>query len=308
MSKEFRQIAWDSSLADEARTLIRTALAEDLGPAGDCTTLALVPDDAHGAAVVAARRPGVIAGLPMAALVCELLDSRLAWQPAINDGGAVTSGDRVARIEGPTRSLLSAERTLLNVLGRLSGVASLARQYVEAVSGTRAGIYDTRKTTPGWRRLEKYAVRCGGGRNHRNGLFDAVLIKDNHLAQGAAAPGKSAADWPAEAVRAARRYLAANRPESAAATIVEVEVDTLDQFERVLPAAPDIVLLDNMSPEQLRQAVAIRDRLAPGVELEASGGVNLATVRAIAEAGVERISVGGLTHSAPALDLGLDWG
>jgi nicotinate-nucleotide pyrophosphorylase (carboxylating) len=192
---------------------------------------------------------------------------------------------------------------VLNLLGRLSGIATLTRQYVAAVEGTKARIYDTRKTTPGWRRLEKYAVRMGGGHNHRTGLFDAVLIKDNHLAfsvgQGLTL---------AEAVRQARRCVeSAPKPGHKEPLLIEVEVDTLEQLEQVLAATPDMVLLDNMRPDELREAVAMRDRLAQQIELEASGGVNLATVAEIARTGIERISVGALTHSAAALDVGLDW-
>ena len=192
----------------------------------------------------------------------------------------------VATVAGAMRDLLTTERLVLNLLGRLSGVATLTRRYVEAIAGTRADIYDTRKTTPGWRRLEKYAVRCGGGRNHRTGLFDAVLIKDNHLAL--------AGIGPAEAVRRAREFLPARATEypPARQLLVEVEVDTLTQLDEVLPQRPDLVLLDNMPPDQLRTAVQRRNAAAPEVELEASGGVNLQTVRAIAETGVERISVG----------------
>jgi nicotinate-nucleotide pyrophosphorylase (carboxylating) len=270
----------------------------------------------------------------------------------------VAAEECVGTIEGPARGLLGAERILLNLLGRLSGIATLTRRYVDAVAGTKARIYDTRKTTPGWRRLEKYAVRCGGGWNHRGGLDEAVLIKDNHLAlaarsagAGTAAERWSAAFTPAEAVARARRFIWQHVPPLT--IIVEVEVDTLEQLDAVLgekgespsfprsaweptvgdagshaergnqnpnnaergnqnpnspdPFFPDIVLLDNMTPAQLREAVARRDAAGATVELEASGGVDLATVGAIAAAGVERISVGALTHSAVALDFGLDW-
>jgi nicotinate-nucleotide pyrophosphorylase (carboxylating) len=201
--------------------------------------------------------------------------------------------------------LLTCERLVLNLLGRLSGIASLTRQYVKAIAGTKARIYDTRKTTPGWRRLEKYAVRCGGGFNHRLGLFDAVLIKDNHLVVGAEARGEQFT--PAEAVRRARQFLASAFPERPDPMIVEVEVDTLDQLREVLSAQPDLVLLDNMSLGDLRAAVALRDSEAPSVQLEASGGVRLETVAEIARTGVDRISAGALTHSAAWLDIGLDW-
>jgi nicotinate-nucleotide pyrophosphorylase (carboxylating) len=211
----------------------------------------------------------------------------------------------LATLAGPARSLLTTERVLLNLLSRLSGIATLTRRYVDAVAGLPVRIYDTRKTTPGWRRLEKYAVRQGGGWNHRSGLFDAVLIKDNHLAVAAAAGSNLS---PAEAVRQVRRSLDTAGPTTAASKILEVEVDTLEQLSQVLPNGPDIVLLDNMTLAQLRQAVALRNSAAPGVALEASGGVNLSTVGEIARTGVDRISVGALTHSAVALDIGLDWG
>jgi nicotinate-nucleotide pyrophosphorylase (carboxylating) len=204
---------------------------------------------------------------------------------------------KLAVIAGPLRSLLAAERTALNFLQRLSGVASLTRRYVEAVAGLPVLVLDTRKTTPGWRLLEKYAVRAGGGTNHRLGLFDGVLIKDNHLA-GLGDPATAIR----RAVESARGFPGNVR------LAIEVEVDTLDQLDQALAASPDIILLDNMPNEWLREAVARRDRLAPGVKLEASGGVNLGTVRGIAETGVDRISVGALTHSAAALDIGLDYG
>jgi nicotinate-nucleotide pyrophosphorylase (carboxylating) len=204
--------------------------------------------------------------------------------------------------------MLAVERPLLNMLGRLSGIASLTRRYVDAVRGTLAGIYDTRKTTPGWRSLEKYAVRCGGGRNHRAGLFEAVLIKDNHLALGAELRPLGIGGYsPAEAVLKARQLLIERLGDAGRQAIVEIEVDTLDQLDEVLAVGPDLVLLDNMSPALLREAVARRNARCPAVELEASGGIDLGTVRGVAETGVERISVGALTHAAVSLDFGLDW-
>lgn len=309
MRKDFRQIAWDEPLQEDLRDLLRLAVREDLADAGDCTTLALVPEGARGRAAVVARQAGVVAGLPAAAMALAQIDPRAHWRPQAEDGQTVGSGQCLARIEGPVHGILAAERLLLNLLGHLSGIATLARQYVEAVTGTKARIFDTRKTLPGWRRLEKYAVRCGGAWNHRTGLFEAILIKDNHLAWGSEADATSGGAYrAAEAVRRARQYVATHLPEpDASRMILEVEVDTLDQLEQVLPEGPDIVLLDNMLPPQLREAVRRRDRLAPAVELEASGGVSLETVRAIAESGVDRISVGALTHSAASLDLGLDW-
>lgn len=280
-----------------AEALIRLALAEDLGTAGDITTRALIGERETATVRIVARQPGVLAGLPVARQVFEVLDPTVEWSNAFADGASLDAGTTVAELTGSLRSLLTGERTALNFLTHLSGIATLTRQYVAAVAGTPAGIYDTRKTLPGWRILEKYAVRAGGGRNHRVGLYDMVLIKDNHLA-GWKASG--AMHSVAEAVRQAREAVRGEVP-------VEVEVDTLDQLRDALAGAPDIVLLDNMDCEMLRQAVAIRDRAAPEVELEASGGVTLATVAAIARTGVERISVGALTHSAVALDLAFDW-
>ncbi|MEQ1718086.1 MAG: carboxylating nicotinate-nucleotide diphosphorylase [Hyphomicrobium sp.] len=267
---------------------VRAALAEDLGLMGDITTNATVPAGTSAQAVIAARQPGVIAGLQLAEAAFRLLDANVRFACRIGDSGTVKPGDTVAQISGDARALLTAERVALNYLGRLSGIATLTRQYAEAIAGTHARIADTRKTTPGLRALEKYAVRCGGGQNHRTGLFDAVLIKDNHIV---AAGGLSAA------IDGARRT-------AGHMVKIEVEVDTLDQLDEVLRHKVDAVLLDNMTPAQLRDAVR---RIAGRCLAEASGGVNLQTVRAIAETGVDLISVGALTHSAPVLDLGLDF-
>ncbi len=301
--------AWDDSLKADWLAILEAAIREDLDEAGDGTSAALVPDDAIGRAAVVARCAGVAAGLAGAALTLNRFDPRLKWTPDCRDGQSIEPQQRWGTIEGPARAILAAERTLLNFLGRLSGIATLTRQYVDTIAGTRAAIYDTRKTTPGWRRLEKYAVRCGGGRNHRLGLHDAILIKDNHLAFGAGVPGSSTAHFsPAEAVQRAREYAAEQTATTGCGpAFIEIEVDTLVQLDAVLPARPDIVLVDNFPLEQLRQAVAQRDAVAAGVELEASGGVNLDTVRQIAETGVDRISVGAVTHSAIWLDVGLDW-
>jgi nicotinate-nucleotide pyrophosphorylase (carboxylating) len=276
-----------------ARRLIDLALAEDLGPAGDVTSAATIPANKPGRAAVVARAAGVIAGLPVAALVCEAVDPKLTFVPMVADGAAVSPGTELATLAGPMRSILVAERTALNFLQRLSGVATLTRCYVDASRGG-ARVLDTRKTTPGWRLLEKYAVRMGGGHNLRVGLYDGVLIKDNHLAAlggGPAAVGL--------AVAAARR--------DAHGLAVEVEVDTWEQFEAALACQPDIVLLDNMPPELLRRCAARRAEVAPGVLLEASGGVNLQTIGEIAATGVDRVSVGAMTHSAVALDIALDY-
>ena len=311
MAKEFSQIVWDAALAADCLRIVRLAFDEDLRQIGDWTTNSLVRPDAMGRADLVARQSGVVAGLPAGRLAAAEFDSRIEWQPAVADGSKIEAGTVLATLSGPARSLLTVERTLLNLLSRLSGIATLTRRFVDAVAPSPVRIYDTRKTTPGWRRLEKYAVRQGGGWNHRMGLFDAVLIKDNHLAVAAAAGSNLT---PAEAVRHVRQYLEreAAAPNNSAAsftvpTILEVEVDTLEQLTAVLPTSPDIVLLDNMTLEQLRQAVALRNSLAPGVELEASGGITFSTIAEIARTGIERISVGALTHSAVALDIGLDW-
>jgi nicotinate-nucleotide pyrophosphorylase (carboxylating) len=231
-------------------------------------------------------------------MVCAAVDPALNFQPLVQDGTRVKRGDRVAAVRGPMRSLLTAERTALNFLQRLSGVATLTRRYVDAIAGLPCQILDTRKTTPGWRLLEKYAVYRGGGHNHRLGLYDGVLIKDNHLA---ALTGEGSPIT--RAVKAAREKLGESVP-------IEVEVDSLDQLEKAAEAGADLILLDNMSLDQLAAAVRWRKQkwlLFGGVQLEASGGVTLDTVRAIAETGVDRISVGALTHSAPALDIALDY-
>ncbi|MBX9623602.1 MAG: carboxylating nicotinate-nucleotide diphosphorylase [Gemmataceae bacterium] len=279
--------------ADACRALADLALAEDLGPVGDRTSRALIPADRTGAAAFVARAAGVVAGLPAAALVCVAVDPLLTFTPSLADGSPLERGTTLASVSGPLRALLAAERTALNFLQRLSGVASLTRKYVDAAAGTPARVLDTRKTTPGWRLLEKYAVRMGGGTNHRLGLYDGVLIKDNHLA-GMGGDVRQAVETA--------RSAAGNE-----GLPVEVEVDTLEQLEEALAARADIVLLDNMTSEQMRAAVRRRDAVSPVTLLEASGGVNLSTVAAIAATGVDRISVGALTHSAPALDIGLDY-
>jgi nicotinate-nucleotide pyrophosphorylase (carboxylating) len=279
------------------RRLLELALEEDLGAVGDLTSQAVIPEDLQGHAAFVARAAGVVAGLPAAAMVFATLDRRLAFEPRVADGAAVGVGMQLAAVRGPMRGILAGERTALNFLQHLSGIATLTRRYVDAVAGLPCKVLDTRKTLPGWRLLEKYAVRQGGGHNHRLGLYDGVLIKDNHLAALGRGP-----DAIAEATRMAHRLVQLRR-----SVPLEVEVDTLEQLDRALALKPDIVLLDNMAPDQLREAVRRRNQAAPGVLLEASGGVTLATIRAIAEAGVDRVSVGALTHSAPALDIGLDY-
>jgi nicotinate-nucleotide pyrophosphorylase (carboxylating) len=299
----FQQLRWDDHLAEHVADLAAGWLAEDLGHECDWTSVGLVPVAAESHLHVVARGAGVIAGLPAAAVVASTNDPRLAFEPRVADGTLVAGGDTVATLAGPTRSVLAAERVVLNLLGRLSGIATATRRLVDAVAGTSCRVYDTRKTVPGWRLLDKYATRAGGGWNHRLGLYDAIMIKDNHLAALA-----EAGIEPAGAVRRARAFLAQTFPPSRAeAMVVEIEIDSLRQLEPVLAAGPDIVLLDNMQPDELARCVALRDRLAPQVVLEASGGVRPETVAAIARSGVDRVSTGWPTHDAPWLDIALDW-
>ncbi len=318
MTKQFHQAVWNEEIEQDWLRLLALAVREDLGSQGDCTTEALVPEQARGRAAIVARQAGVLAGEAAIPATLAQFSPRsvgvppaypgLKWSPQAQDGQAIAPQRAIGILEGPARAMLAVERPLLNMLGRLSGIASLTRRYVDAVSGTRAGIYDTRKTTPGWRSLEKYAVRCGGGQNHRAGLFEAVLIKDNHLALGAELrPQGTGGYGPAEAVQKTRQFLQERWGEAGRRMIVEIEVDTLEQFDEVLAVEPDLILLDNMSPVMLREAVARRNARCMAVELEASGGIDLGTVRGVAETGVERISVGALTHAAVSLDFGLDW-
>ena len=288
--------------SDEAAALIARARREDLGPDNlDITAAVFLPRDRDTVAVMHARKPGRLAGAALLPAIARTYDPAIQMEPAATDGDALNAGQPVATFRGPLRSVLAMERIALNFCTHLSGIASLTAQYVAAVAGTKAKIYDTRKTIPGLRGLAKYAVACGGGHNHRIGLYDAVLVKDNHIAH---IPPAQLATALKDAIGRARAW----QPTSQRPSFVEVEVDTLAQLEIVLACDVDIVLLDNMTPAQMREAVALRDRVAPGgrIELEASGGVNLLSVRAIAETGVERIAVGALTHSAASLDLGLD--
>lgn len=303
MHLDFHQLTWDAAVEDDLRQIVRLAVREDLARQNDWTTVALVAPERRGRGVVVARKAGVIAGLAAAPVVLDEMQAAIEWRARAADGDVVADGAVLGELEGSARDLLTCERPLLNFIGRLSGIATLTREYVRQVAGTPARIYDTRKTTPGWRRLEKYAVRCGGGHNHRTGLFDAILIKDNHLTL----TGEDNIS-PAQAVGMARCFVEQAVAEGLTAPMpIEIEVDDLSELDAVLAAGPDIVLLDNMTPVQLRQAVVRRDAIAPTVVLEASGGVSLETVRQIAETGVERISAGALTHSACWLDVALDW-
>lgn len=269
---------------------VRLALAEDLGLAGDITSRVCIPQGQQARLAMLARKPGVVAGLALAAEAFRQLDENLAVTFAVDDGAVLVPGQPVLSVTGDARAILAAERTALNFVGRLSGVATLTADYVQRIAGTQASIVCTRKTTPGLRAFEKHAVLCGGGRNHRFGLFDAILIKDNHVAvAGGIIP----------ALQAAKRG-------GGHLVKIEIEVDTLEQLDEVLAEGADVVLLDNMGPERLREAVGRIRARRPAMLAEASGGISLETVTGIAATGVDLISVGALTHSAPVLDLGLD--
>ena len=274
--------------------LISTAKREDMSETGDITSNSIVPADVSSRASFRARQPGVVAGVRLLPLIAAVYDDRLSIETELPDGSPLTAGDTIATVSGPLRSVLSAERVMLNFMTHLSGIASLTRTYVNTVQGTAAKIYDTRKTIPGLRTLAKYAVRCGGGYCHRIGLYDAVLIKDNHLV---AIQGHDWIDRLSYAIEQAR---------DGSPSFVEVEVDSLQQLDQVLGCTVDMILLDNMGPDHLRQAVAMRNATNPSIELEASGGVNLDSVLDIARSGVDRIAIGALTHSASSLDIGLD--
>ncbi|MFM8579752.1 MAG: carboxylating nicotinate-nucleotide diphosphorylase [Planctomycetaceae bacterium] len=307
-----RQWTWCEQLERLVMNRVADWLEEDLGRECDWTSLATVASSAVATATVVTRGGGRVAGLPAAAVAAVRVDPQLRFSTLVEDGTDVGRGEAVAEISGPVRSILTAERTILNVLGRLSGVATATARLVALVGNGPSRVFDTRKTVPGWRLLDKYAVRMGGGWNHRTGLFDAILIKDNHLAallaEAVDRPG-GASHGPGMAVRRARDFVVRTFPPArAGAMIIEVEVDSLDQLADALPAAPDVVLLDNMEPTNLVKAVAMRNAVAPAVVLEASGGVGPDTSASIAASGVDRISSGWPTHHAPWLDLGLDWG
>ncbi|MHB8418148.1 MAG: carboxylating nicotinate-nucleotide diphosphorylase [Myxococcales bacterium] len=296
---------------EQTEALIALALREDLGPSGDVTSAAVLGAAAGCAGRLAAREPLVLAGIEVARAVFARVDPAVRFRSHLLDGTAVPKGASLAEVEGPARSVLAAERTALNFLQRLCGVATLTSRYVAALAGTRCRLLDTRKTTPGFRALEKAAVRAGGGHNHRMGLFDGVLIKDNHVA---------AAGGIRQAVEAARRGAGAVESDAAASSVglrpsaggaglllkIELEVDTLEQLREALALGVEVVLLDNMGPADLAAAVALRQELSPRTLLEASGGVTLANVAQIARTGVDFVSSGALTHGAAAVDIGLD--
>lgn len=292
LSETTRRTLIDGGLDPDALSrVVRDAVVEDLMGGIDVTSVATIPVDHRSTATFRARAPGVVAGLPVVAAVIETVcgDEASDVEVMVADGSEVEPGTRLAEVTAPTRLLLTAERTALNLLCHLSGVATSTRRWTEAVEGTAAVVRDTRKTTPGLRALEKYAVRCGGGANHRMGLSDMALVKDNHVA---------AAGGVAEAFQRVRA-LESTIP-------VEIEVDTLDDLREAITAGADEVLIDNFTPEEMRAAVALRDDLDRSVKLEASGGLTLESARAVAASGVDYIAVGELTHSARVLDIGLD--
>ena len=294
LPKLFSVLTEDGSLD----RVLHAARAEDLAQIGDVTTASIISHSWEVKAAGVTRQDGIVAGLAAISRTLELFEAHTHLELVANDGEACTTGQVLWHMTGQITPILAAERTILNLVGRLSGIATITRQYVSEIKGTSAVICETRKTTPGMRHLEKYAVRCGGGTLHRLGLYDAVLLKDNHLRH------LSPAEFAPTITRAAK-YARSNYK----LRFVEIEVDTLDQFVLVLGIESgliDIVLLDNMPLEQLKDAVALRDKKAPYILLEASGGVDISSVRAIAQTGVDRISVGAITHSAACMDVGLD--
>jgi nicotinate-nucleotide pyrophosphorylase (carboxylating) len=321
---DFPQLTWSPALEQAALPLIRLALNEDLGGQRDWSTWVSVPKDLDAHAKVVCREPGVVCGLkllPMIqtemAVLTELASStadeatsepRGRWRLCASDGDRVEPGTVLARWEGPAAQLLTMERTCLNFLGRLSGIATQTRHFVDAVASTGTAIYDTRKTTPGWRLLEKYAVRCGGGRNHRLGLYGAIMLKDNHLASGSGDIGSPQNLRAIIANARAKLQTAKDTHQLTDDLIFQVEVDSLAQLAVVLTEDVDLILLDNMTLHELRQALTMRETSRKQIPLEASGGVTLANVAQVAGTGVDRISVGSLTHSVTTLDIGLDWG
>ena len=290
----FRELTRGEALAN----LLDASLAEDLGDSGDVTTASIIGPALMGKAEVVARESGTMAGIELVTHLLHRTRNPPKFAPRITDGESCQTGDCLGTFAGRLDRMLLFERTMLNFLGRLSGIATLTKSYVEAIADTKAVICDTRKTVPGLRNLDKYAVRCGGGTMHRLGLFDAALYKDNHLSH------LPLSKWKESLMRAIEKARAAHDLK-----FVQVEVDTLEQFQKVLSLSNgfvDMILLDNMPPESMDEAVSLRNSMRPAILLEASGGVTLENVRMIAETGVDRISVGALTHSAPFLDVGLD--
>lgn len=319
---DFQQLTWSAALEEAALSLIRLALNEDLGGQRDWSTWVSVPPTLNAQAKIVCRAPGVVCGLKLLPMIQAEMTAQATragsadtpaettglWRLCASDGDRVEPGTVLARWDGAASDLLTMERTVLNFLGRLSGIATQTRHFVDAVASTSTSIYDTRKTTPGWRLLEKYAVRCGGGRNHRLGLYSAIMLKDNHLASGS--NGSGSPENLRSIITAARAKMRTAK-ESGQLTndlIFQVEVDSLAQLAVVLQEDVDLILLDNMTLHELRQALTMREASKKRIPLEASGGVTLANVAQVAGTGVDRISVGSLTHSVTTLDIGLDWG
>jgi nicotinate-nucleotide pyrophosphorylase (carboxylating) len=301
---DYAPVHADEVLRHDLTALVRLSIAEDLRDSMDWTTVCIMPPDARGGCEIRTRADGVAAGLVTLPWIIDEFDADLHAETLIEDGQRFTKGQTLARLTGNVRDLLTAERTVLNLISRMCGIATMTAAYVAALGDSKAKLYDTRKTTPGWRLLEKYAVRCGGGHNHRSGLYDGFLIKDNHLWLA----GKNG--QPLSAAQAATRAIHWRDGKVGhhnAPPIVEIEVDSLEQFREVLPVNPDIILLDNYSLDHLRIAVQERNAAGSSVQLEASGNVRIETIGTIAATGVDRISSGALTHQATSLDLGLDW-
>lgn len=302
--RDYQPVTADDVFDNDLRQLVRLSIAEDISDSVDWTTVCLLEPDVVGTCEIVPRQSGICAGLACVPAIIDEFDADLRYQILSRDGQPLVPGQAIVRLDGNARDLLTSERVLLNILSRLCGVATLTSTYVNAIRGTKTRLYDTRKTTPGWRRLEKYAVRMGGGHNHRTGLFDGFLIKDNHLGLGGEPTELLSAS---AAASKALKWRGGQINQLPAPEIVEIEVDSLDQLRDVLPVGPDIVLVDNFSLDDLSSAVAVRDELNPAVELEASGNVKIDTIAEIAATGVDRISSGALTHQATWLDLGMDW-
>ncbi len=313
MSDSFSTKQFSAAAKTDCLKLIEMALTEDIGASDldagvDCTTDSIVPKHAAARAAFVSRADGVVCGVEIAKLAIKHFAPKLELEVKVEDGQVIKPQQTIAIMVGPAHDILTMERTCLNFMCRLSGISTLTGQYASKIKGTKACVLDTRKTTPGWRRLEKYAVACGGGENHRMGLYDAIMLKDNHLAFYRSLVEDNQDTIPTT-IKIARQWIQdnANKLPNGKDTILQLEVDTLEQLEIALATDCDIVLLDNMDCERLKKGVAMRDAKAPKILLEASGGVNLKTIGEIAQTGVERISVGALTHSAVNFDIGLDW-
>jgi len=309
--RDYPQSNWNQDTERAAQRLIELAIEEDLGNQRDWSSFCSISQSAQGTAFLRARSPGVVCGLRIVPLVLECFakrtGSKVSFTPSAEDGQSVSPAAVLGKLEGDAIGILTAERTLLNFMGRMSGIATLTSKYAKAIHGSSARLYDTRKTTPGWRLLEKYSVVIGGGHNHRMGLYAAVMLKDNHLAESTEGTDGQNKPTFSQVIQSSQQQLIAARGPDVDPLIFEVEVDSLEQFRQILPLNVDIILLDNMTNDQLTQAVSIRNQAKSRVQLEASGNVKLSTIAAIAATGVDRISSGSLTHSATNWDVGLDW-